>query len=98
MYFCLFALEATASLSFVDCLTVFAIGTIGVVLPAPGAGAGTYHFFVMQSLLLFGVQKEDGIAYATLVHGTQMVFLIAFGLIASFIVFLQKKDTVNEQV
>jgi glycosyltransferase 2 family protein len=98
MYFCLFALEATANLSFVDCLTVFAIGTIGVVLPAPAAGAGTYHTFVMQSLLLFGVQKEDGIAYATLVHGTQMVFLIAFGLIASFIVFLQKKNTVNEQV
>ena len=98
MYFCLFALEATASLSFVDCLTVFAIGTIGVVLPAPAAGAGTYHTFVMQSLLLFGVQKEDGIAYATLVHGTQMVFLIAFGLIASFIVFLQKKNIGNEQV
>lgn len=98
MYFCLFALESTANLSFVDCLTVFAIGTIGVVLPAPGAGAGTYHFFVMQSLLLFGVQKEDGIAYATLVHGTQMVFLIVFGLIASFIVFLQKKNIGNEQV
>jgi uncharacterized protein (TIRG00374 family) len=98
MYFCLFALEATANLSFVDCLTVFAIGTIGVVLPAPAAGAGTYHTFVMQSLLLFGVQKEDGIAYATLVHGTQMVFLIAFGLIASFIVFLQKKNKVDEQV
>ncbi|MFY8020424.1 MAG: lysylphosphatidylglycerol synthase transmembrane domain-containing protein [Bacteroidia bacterium] len=96
MYTCLFALEATSNLSFVDCLTVFAIGTIGIVLPAPGAGAGTYHFFVMQSLLLFGVQKEDGIAYATLVHGTQMVFLIAAGLIAVLMVFLQKKKKVNE--
>ena len=50
----------------------------------------------MQSLLLFGVQKEDGIAYATLVHGTQMVFLIAAGLIAVLMVFLQKKKETNE--
>jgi hypothetical protein len=98
MYFCLFALDATAELSFINCLTIFAIGTIGVVLPAPGAGAGTYHFFVMQALLLFGVQKEDGIAYATLVHGTQMVFLIFIGLIASLLVVLQKKNDSNEQV
>lgn len=95
MYFCLFTLEATANLSFVDCLTVFAIGTIGVVLPAPGAGAGTYHFFVMQSLLLFGVAKDDGLAYATLVHGAQMVILIIIGLIASGIIFLNKKK--NDQ-
>ncbi len=91
MYFCLFSLNATSNLSFADCLTVFAIGTIGVVLPAPGAGAGTYHFFVMQSLLLYGVAKDDGIAYATLVHGTQMVIIILLGLAASAITYFTPK-------
>ncbi len=97
MYVCLFSMDATSHLSFVDCLTVFAIGTIGVVLPAPGAGAGTYHFFVMQSLLLFGVAKEDGIAYATMVHGIQMLVLIALGAIASLIVLAKQKKKENEQ-
>lgn len=97
MYFCLFSMESTSHLSIVDCLTVFAIGTIGVVLPAPGAGAGTYHFFVMQSLLLFGVAKEDGIAYATMVHGIQMVILIILGAIASLIVLGKQKNKENEQ-
>lgn len=97
MYVCLFSMDATAHLSFVDCLTVFAIGTIGVVLPAPGAGAGTYHFFVMQSLLLFGVAKEDGIAYATMVHGIQMIVLIALGAIASLIVLAKQKKKEIEQ-
>ncbi len=92
MYFCLFSLEATSHLTFSDCLTVFAIGTVGVVLPAPGAGAGTYHFFVMQSLLLFGVAKEDGLAYATLVHGIQMMVLITIGLVASGIIYLGQKN------
>lgn len=97
MYFCLFALESTSNLSFTDCLVVFAIGTIGVVLPAPGAGAGTYHFFVMQSLLLFGVPKEDGIAYATLVHGLQMIILILIGSAASLLVMSKQKEISNEQ-
>lgn len=91
MYFCLFALDSTSYLGVLECLTVFAIGTIGVVLPAPGAGAGTYHFFVMQALLLFGIAKEDGIAYATLVHGAQMLILIVLGLFASAYVFFKGK-------
>lgn len=99
MYLCLFAMEATSHLSFIDCLTVFAIGTLGVVLPAPGAGAGTYHFFVMQSLLLFGVAKEDGIAYATMVHGSQMILLLALGAVASLMVLIRQKRTrTNEQI
>jgi uncharacterized membrane protein YbhN (UPF0104 family) len=98
MYVCLFAMDSTAHLSLVDCLTVFAIGTIGVVLPAPGAGAGTYHFFVMQSLLLFGVAKEDGIAYATMVHGIQMIVLLILGAVASLLVIGKQKQKLNEQV
>jgi uncharacterized membrane protein YbhN (UPF0104 family) len=92
MYVCLFSLESTSNLSFSDCLTVFALGTVGVVLPAPGAGAGTYHFFVMQSLMLYGVGREDGIAYATMVHGIQMIVILILGAIASLIVMAKQKN------
>lgn len=95
MYFCLFAMEATSSLSFMDCLTVFVIGSIGMIIPAPGAGAGTYHFAVMQSLLLFGVAEADGIAYATIVHGIQMILLLAIGAICSLIVLAQHKRKIQ---
>lgn len=91
MYLCLFSLESTSLLTFTDCLVVFAMGTIGVVIPAPGAGAGTYHFAVMQSLLWFGVPKTDGIAYATIVHGVQMILLISLGLLSSLALFLNQK-------
>lgn len=95
MYFCLFSMQATSHISFSGCLTIFAIGTIGVVIPAPAAGAGTYHFAVMQSLKLYGVAEADGIAYATLVHGVQMILLLALGAIASLIILSsQKKKSV----
>lgn len=92
MYFCLFSMEATAHLSFADCLTVFAIGTIGVIIPAPGAGAGTYHYAVSQGLLIFGVQQIDGIAYATIVHGAQMILTILLGLICSTLILAKQKN------
>lgn len=92
MYFCLFSMQTTAQLNFMDCLVVFAMGTIGVVIPAPGAGAGTYHFAVMQALLWYGVPKDDGIAYATIVHGVQMLLLIALGALASIMVLVQTKN------
>jgi len=91
MYFCLFAMQATEHLSLMDCLTVFVIGSLGMIIPAPGAGAGTYHFAVMQSLLLFGVAQADGIAYATIVHGVQMILLLAIGGICSLLVLAQHK-------
>ena len=91
MYFCLFATKATEHLSFIDCLTVFAIGSLGMIIPAPGAGAGTYHFAIMSSLLLFGVPKEDGIAYATIVHGIQMILLLLIGAICSLMVLAMHK-------
>lgn len=96
MYFCLFSMEATKNLNFMDCITVFAIGSIGMIIPAPGAGAGTYHFAIMQSLLLFGVPEADGIAYATIVHGVQMILLLLIGGLCSLpVLAMHKKKTVN---
>jgi len=98
MYFCFFAMEATQNLDFNACLTVFAIGTIGMVIPAPGAGAGTYHFAIMQSLFLFGVPLEDGRAYATIVHGMQMIILLILGALASLAVLAMHKKKSTETI
>jgi uncharacterized protein (TIRG00374 family) len=95
MYLCLFAMSATEHLSFMNALVVFAIGTIGIVIPAPAAGAGTYHFAVTQSLLLFGIAEADGVAYATLVHGAQMIILLLFGGLCSILVILATRNKNN---
>lgn len=91
MYFCLFAMPTTANLTFMNTVVVFAVGTVGMIIPAPAAGAGTYHFAVMQSLMLFGVPEADGIAYATIVHGVQMVVLVLIGAVCSIPLFLIMK-------
>lgn len=98
MYLCLFSLEETAHLSFSQCLTVFAMGTIGVVIPAPGAGAGTYHYAIIQGLLLYNVSEEYGKVYAIIIHTSQMLMFIALGGISSIIVlFKTRRQAVSGQ-
>lgn len=92
MYFCLFAMKSTENLGFMQCLTVFAIGAIGVVIPAPGGG--TYVAAIIQSLLFYGVAKEDGRAYATVVQGIQMMLLLVVGAICSYLVLAMHKKKI----
>jgi hypothetical protein len=65
------------------------------VVPAPAAGAGTYHFAVKQGLALYGIRAADGIAYATVVHGVQMIMILVLGAIFSIVVLVKHKRASN---
>ena len=51
-------LNETANLSFVDGLTILAIGSLGIVAPVPG-GIGAYHFIVKSILVEHGKVKSN---------------------------------------
>ena len=63
-----------------DALTVMVMATVGIILPAPG-GAGTYHYFCSQTLTgLYGVPREEALAFATVAHAIgYLLFLISGG-------------------
>ncbi len=95
MYCCLKGMDATNELGMMACATVFALGCVGIVIPAPAAGAGTYHYFIILALSLYNVPREDALAYATLVHGAQMILLMLLGAISSVMVLLvQRKKNI----
>lgn len=62
-------------------LTVFVLGSFGMVAPVQG-GMGAWHFMVVEGLTLYGVQKSDGIVFALLSHGTTTLVLIVIGLVS----------------
>lgn len=73
------AFSFTEGLSLMMALTVFVLGTFGVVVPSPG-GMGTWHFIVIELLSLYGVRKDpDAGAYALVMHGIQDVLFIVVG-------------------
>lgn len=61
--------------------SLLAMGSIGMVIPVQG-GIGTYHFFIIQTLLVYGLSTADGQLVALVLHGSTFVFMIFIGLIA----------------
>lgn len=79
-YICFFCFPATSHLGFVIALAVMVFGGFGWAAPVQG-GFGTFHIIVTQTLVLFGVAENDGLAYAILSHATQIFAMLFFGLL-----------------
>ncbi|MCJ8166815.1 flippase-like domain-containing protein [Pontibacter sp. E15-1] len=76
-----FALPATAGLSWGAALSVLVIGSLGMAAPVQG-GIGVYHLLVQATLLLYGVPKEAGMAYALLAHTSQTLLVVLMGVLS----------------
>lgn len=91
-YVMFFALQGTAHLTLIDALTVMAIGSLGMVAPVPG-GIGAYHFFVTLILFeLYLIPKPAAASWATLMHASQGILILALGALSYLMIFLQKRN------
>lgn len=81
MFYCVFfAFGFTSHLTPLAGMTVFVLGSFGMVAPVQG-GIGAWHFMVIEGLALYGIDKADGKVFALLAHGSTTVMLIVLGLI-----------------
>ncbi len=64
-----------------ETLGVFVYGALGIVAPVQG-GLGTYHWLVLQAMLLYGYTKAVGLQLATLIHTSQLLMITLLGGIA----------------
>ncbi|MBA2407695.1 MAG: flippase-like domain-containing protein [Chitinophagales bacterium] len=80
-YVCFFSFQQTSGLGVVAGLAVMVFGGFGWAAPVQG-GFGTYHAIVTQSLFVFGIENDDGLAYAILAHATQVFGMLVFGLLS----------------
>ena len=87
-----YALPATSGLGFGAALTVLVVGSLGMAAPVQG-GVGVYHLLVQATLLLYGVPKEAGMAYALLAHTSQTLLVVLMGVL-SFIAGMLRKPTI----
>ncbi len=95
-YLVFFSMEATSHLTIIDGITILAIGSLGMVAPVPG-GLGAYHFIVKAVLVeLYLIPSAIAASWATLIHTSQGVLVIAVGALSYFLIFLQKKKNNNE--
>jgi hypothetical protein len=81
LYCVFFSFEFTSHLTPLAGLTIFVLGSFGMVAPVQG-GIGAWHFMVIEGLALYGIDKADGKVFALVAHGSTTIMLIVFGLIS----------------
>lgn len=82
------SLNATAGLGLNVALALLVIGGLGMAAPVQG-GIGVFHLFVQSTLIAYGLNKEQGMAYALISHTTQTVLVVVMGGI-SFVAAMLK--------
>lgn len=86
-YLVFFSLPFTSGLGAMAGLVILIAGAIGMSVPASG-GAGPFHFFVAFGLTIFyGLKEDDGVAYAFVLHSSQLVLTLVVGGICALISF-----------
>lgn len=81
MYTVSLGIPSTANLSSGEVLLVMVMGSIGMVAPVQG-GIGTFHALVAFILIQLGISEQDGKIFAAIIHGTQVLLILAAGLIS----------------
>jgi glycosyltransferase 2 family protein len=86
-YLIFFSLPATANLGPLAGLVILIVGGLGMSAPTQG-GIGAFHYLVAGALQLFyGLTEEDGIAYALVIHTSQLLTVLVVGLFSLIICF-----------
>lgn len=90
-YLLFFSLPSTSDLGPTAGLVILIIGGLGMSAPASG-GIGPFHLMVAGALQLFyGLSREEGVAYAFVIHESQLATIFFVGLACSIIVLIKAK-------
>lgn len=96
-WLCFFALDATSHLGAGAALAALFFGSIGMTIPVQG-GIGTYHYMVAQGLTAYSISKTDGLAFATIIHSSQvLIILVTGGISLIFLMLVSSKKRVKEK-
>ena len=91
LYVVFFAYAPTRDMTFSAAIFTYTIGTLAFLLPIQ-AGIGVWHFLVIQSLFLFGLDKVSGGMFALIAHTfTNLVYLV-FGTLGFLIIPLTNNN------
>jgi uncharacterized membrane protein YbhN (UPF0104 family) len=95
-YLAFFCFPETYGLDMRAGLAVLTFGAFGMAAPVAG-GIGPFHVMVQGILLVYGISKEAGIAYALVVHGAQTLLVVLMGGISFVAVAASDKGNIADE-
>lgn len=91
MYLAFSAIQITSGLGFNAAYTALVFSSFAMVAPVQG-GIGVFHWMVTQALVLYSIAFKDGLAYATIIHSSQLLLILVLGCLSLFFVLLAPKN------
>ncbi|MCU0377712.1 MAG: flippase-like domain-containing protein [Bacteroidales bacterium] len=86
-YLPLLCLESTSGLGLSGAMFILVVGSFGMAVPVQ-SGMGAFHWIVSRGLLMvYGIPLEEGLAYATISHESQLLLIAVLGATSLFILF-----------
>lgn len=92
LYVITFGSDLTSDLGVLAGLSILVMGSFGMASPTPN-GLVTFHAFVAGVLVLYGIPKQEGIIFATILHTSQLITVLIFGSISLILVNVRQKKT-----
>lgn len=93
-WFPLLCLDSTSGLGLDGALFILVIGSFGMAAPVQ-SGLGAFHWIVSRGLLVaYGIPLQEGLAFATLSHESQLVFIALLGAISFYALFGGKRGKI----
>lgn len=95
-YLLFFASDVTEHLSLGAGLSATMMGGLGMIVPTPG-GTGSYHLFVTNTLMAYGLIEANASSFAFLMHSTQTLSILFFGGLSILIAnIISRRDSFQE--
>jgi uncharacterized protein (TIRG00374 family) len=92
------AMKETSVYGIPQALSVLTMGSLAMIVPAPGAGLGVYALFVQNTMLAYDLKDTLGFAFGQLMWSVQFFFALISGSIAlSLLPYFNKRNPVNEK-
>jgi len=90
-YLVVFALPETSHLGWEAGFAILVAGVIAFVIPVQ-SGFGTFHALVATMLVLYGIDHTTGVFFATLLHTSQLLAVVIFGVVAGILSIFVKNE------
>jgi len=65
----------------VAALFVMVVANLGILIPSSPGYIGTFHFFALSALAVFGVARETALSYAVVSHAMQYLLVTGLGIL-----------------
>ena len=78
IYVLFFSIEQTSNLTVMAGFTAMVMAGVGMVIPIPG-GTGSFHVFVMYTLMAYGIEEQVAETFAGFAHAAQTLMIVIIG-------------------